>query len=81
MKNPICAAYYERAVELMEACCPIDYPDAPPRKSFRVEQLPAYVVSRVYAFGPLDTGYVIPLRLRTDRPSGTIISDWDFEPP
>ena len=24
---------------------------------------------------------MIPLRLRTDRSSGTIISDWDFEPP
>jgi hypothetical protein len=24
---------------------------------------------------------VIPLRLRTDRPSGTVIDHWDFEPP
>jgi hypothetical protein len=81
MKNPICAASYERAVELMAAGCPLDYPDALPHQSFSAEQLPGYVESRVYKLGPLDAGWVIPLRLRTDRRSGTIISDLDFEPP
>lgn len=81
MKNPICAASYERAVELMAVGCPIDYADALPRQSFRAEQLPGYVRSRVYELGPGDTGYVIALRLGTDRSSGTIIKKWSFEPP
>jgi len=81
MKNPICAASYECAVKLMAAGCPIDYPDALPHMSFRAEQLPGYVESCVYALGPLDTGYVIPLRFVTDRPSGTIIKNRSFESP
>ena len=87
MRNRIFVASYERAVELMAAGCPIDYLDAlahhsaAMRKSFRAKQLSGYVESRVYALGPLDTGYVIALRLGTDRSSGTIITDWTFEPP
>jgi hypothetical protein len=87
MKNPICAASYEWAVKLKAAGCPIDYPDTLPRdsaamrKSFRAEQLPGYVTSRVYALGRLETRYVIALRLGTDRPSGTIIKNWSLESP
>ena len=81
MKNPICAASYEWAVKLKAAGCPIDYLDTLPRQSFRAEQLPGYVRSFVYALGPLDTGWVIALRLTTDRPSGTVIAQWSFEPP
>jgi hypothetical protein len=81
MKNRIYGASYERAVKLEAAGCPIDNLDALPRHSFRAEKLPGYAASCVYALGPLDTGYVIPLRLATDRPSGTIIRSWIFEPP
>jgi hypothetical protein len=79
MKNRILGASYERAVELVAAGCPIDYLDALPRQSFRAEQIAGYVGNRVYAFGPRDTGYVIAIRLGTDRPSGTVIKDWSFE--
>lgn len=87
MKNPICAPSYERAVELLALDCSLDYLDAlphrsvPMRHSFQAEQLPGYVESRVYALGPLNTGWVIPLRLSTDRPSGTIIRYSGFQPP
>ena len=81
MKNRSLEPSYEDVAELMAADCPIDFPNALPRHSFRAEQLPGYVESCVYALGPLDTGYVIPLRLATDRPSGTIITDWTFELP
>ena len=81
MKNPICAPSRERAVELMAAGCPIDFPGALPRNSFRVEPLSGYILGRVYELGPRDTGYAIPLRLTSDRLSGTIITDWSFEPP
>jgi hypothetical protein len=81
MKNPVLRPSYERAGELMAAGCPIDYPGALPRHSFRAEQLPGHVESCVYALGPIDTGYVIALRLATDRPSGTIITHWSFELP
>ena len=81
MKNRIFGASYERADELIAAGCPIDYLDALAHHSFRVEQLPGYVASCVYALGPIDTGYVIALRLATDRSPGTIIRDWSFEPP
>jgi len=81
MKNPICGPSYEWAVKLKAAGCPINYLDTLPRHSFRAEQLPGYVESCVYALGPLDTGYVIPLRLATDRSSGTVITHWSFEPP
>jgi hypothetical protein len=80
MKNRIFGASYERAVKLMAAGCPIDDPDALPRVSFRVEPLPGYGDSRVYV-GALDTGWVIPLRLCTDRPSGAVITGWDLELP
>jgi hypothetical protein len=81
MKNPIFAASHERGVKLRDAGCPFDFPGALPRHSFRVEPLPGYVYARVYELGPLDTGYVIPLRLNSDRSLGTIITDWSFEPP
>ncbi len=81
MKNPICAASYERALDLMAAGCPIDYPDSLPHQSFRAEQLPGYVVSRVFVRGRLDPILVFPLRLITERLSGTIMRDWSLELP
>jgi hypothetical protein len=82
MKNhPMLRASHERLVELMAAGCPIDYPHALPRNSFRVEPLAGYIPSCVYALGPMDTGWVIPVRLATDRPSGTVITGWDLELP
>ena len=81
MKNRIFAPSYELADELMDQGCPIDYPDALPRRSFRAEPLSEYFPSCVYELGPMDTGYVIALRLATDRPTGTVINDWSVEPP
>lgn len=81
MKSRIIGGSYERAERLIEAGCPIDNLDDLPRHSFRAEKLLGYVESCVYAFGPRSTGYVIALRLRTDRASGTIIRGWRFEPP
>jgi hypothetical protein len=51
------------------------------RKLFRAEQLSEYAESRVYLFGPSHTGFLIGLRLGTDRPSGTIITQWSVSPP
>ena len=87
MKNRIFAGSYKRGIELMAAGCPLDYPDAlaghaaAQREPFRAEQLGGYVESRVYALGALLTGYVIALRLGTDRPPGTVITEWGFAPP
>jgi hypothetical protein len=87
MKNRIFAASYKRGIELMAAGCPLDYPDAlaghaaAQHKPFRAEQLGGYVESRVYALGQYMTGYVIALRLGTDRPAGTVITEWSFAPP
>jgi len=86
MKNQIFAASYERGEELIAAGCPLDYPEALPghsaarHKPFRAEQLRGYAESRVYANFPLQTKYVIGLRLGTDRPSGTVIAEWSFVP-
>jgi hypothetical protein len=87
MNNLNFAPSYERGVQLIAAGCPLDYPDALPGQSaaqwkpFRAEQLAGYVESCVYLFGPMDTGFLIGLRLGTDRPSGTIITEWNFDPP
>ncbi len=87
MKNPIWAASYEGAVKLMAAGCPIDFPYALPHQSaamrepFRVEQLPGYGGSRVFVRGRLDPIYVIPVRVGTVRPSGTVITDLSLELP
>jgi hypothetical protein len=87
MKNRIFAASHERAKELIAAGCPLDYPEALPGhsaarcKTSHAEQLAGYAESRVYAISPLQTGYLIGLRLGTDRPSGTIIAEWSFTPP
>jgi hypothetical protein len=87
MTNRIHAASYERGLRLIAAGCPLDYPDALPghsaarRKPFRAEQLAGYAESRVYLLGPMQTGYLIALRLGSDRPSGTVITEWRFEPP
>jgi hypothetical protein len=87
MKNRIFAGSYKRGIELMAAGCPLDYPDAlaghaaAQREPFRAEQLGGYVESRVYALGQYMTGYVIALRLGTDRPPGTVITEWGFAPP
>jgi hypothetical protein len=87
MTKRIFAASYERGVQLIDAGCPIPYPDTLPRHPiarrnlFHAEQLDGYAESRVYAVGPLLTVYVIGLRLWTDRSSGTTFSDWSFDPP
>jgi len=87
MKNRIFAASYKRGIELIAAGCPLDYPgalarhSAAQRKTFRAQQLGGYAESRIYALGELQTGYLIGLRLQTDRPGGTVISDWSFVPP
>jgi hypothetical protein len=87
MKNRIFAASYERGIQLIAAGCPLDFPEALPghsaaqHKPFRAEQLRGYAESRVYPISPLQTKYLIGLRLGTDRPSGTIITEWSFVPP
>lgn len=87
MKNRAFAASYERGIELIAAGCPLDYPGALARhsaaqnKTFRAQQLAGYAESRIYALGELQTGYLIGLRLQTDRPGGTVISEWSFVPP
>jgi len=87
MTNRTFAASHRRGVELAAAGCPLDSLDAladrsaPERKLFRAEQLAGYAESCVYLFGPLHTGYLIGVRLGTDRPSGTVITDWRVEPP
>ena len=86
MKNPIYAASHERAVRveggrLSHRLSKRTPPPFGPDQSFRAEQLPGYVEGRVYELGRLETGYVIPLRLISDRSSGTIITDWGLELP
>jgi hypothetical protein len=87
MTNRIFAPSYQRGLELIAGGCPLDYvsalPDRPVPKSklFRARQLEGYTESRVYSLGPLETRYVIGLHLGTDRPAGTIITDWTFNPP
>jgi len=87
MKNRIFADSYERGIELIAAGCPLDFPgalarrSAGQRKTFRAQQLGGYAESCIYALGELQTGYLIGLRLQTDRPGGTVISDWSFVPP
>ncbi|MGA2753380.1 MAG: hypothetical protein ABSE53_06390 [Terracidiphilus sp.] len=87
MKNPICAASYERAVKLMAADCYINHLDALPHQSaamcepFRVELPPGFTGSRVFVRGRLDPIYVIPARFVTERPSGMVVSDWGLELP
>ena len=86
-KNRIFAASYERGIELIAAGCPLDYPDAlarrsaAQRKTFRAQQLAGYAESCIYPLGELQTGYLIGLRLESDRPDGTVISAWSFAPP
>jgi hypothetical protein len=80
LRNPIFASSYQLADELRDAGVPFDYRDALSRHSFRVE-LPRYFPSWVYELGPMDTGWVILVRLCTDSPLGTTIRDWSFEPP
>ncbi len=78
---------YQRGAELVAGGCPVDYLDALADRSTsernppRVRQLGGYTLSRVYMFGAMEMGFSIALRLETDRPSGTIIADWSFEPP
>lgn len=78
---------HQRGVDLVAAGCPLDYLDALPhhsasqRKTFWVDQLSGYIESCVYLFGPRDVGYVIALRIRTERPSGVIIREWSVEGP
>ncbi len=87
MTRRIFAASHQRGVELAAAGCPLDSLDAladrsaPERKLFRAEQLAGYAETRVYLFGPLHTGFLIGLRLGTDRPSGTVITEWSVKPP
>lgn len=87
MTKGIYAASYDRGVQLIAVGCPIAYSDAlpghpvPQRKLFHVEQLDGYSESRVYALNQFQTGFVVALRLWTDRSSGTTFSDWRFDPP
>src|SRR5215472_18869536 len=87
MKTRIFAASYERGMDLIAAGCPLDYPNslalhsAAQRKTLRAEQVAGYAESRIYELGAMQTGYVICLRLETDCPGGTIISDWGVVPP
>ncbi|HKD63764.1 MAG TPA: hypothetical protein VKB40_06990 [Candidatus Acidoferrales bacterium] len=87
MRNRIFTASYERGLELIAAGCPLDYPgslarhSAAQRKTFRAQQVEGYAESRIYALGAMQTGYLICLRLVTDCPGGTIISDWGVVPP
>jgi hypothetical protein len=87
MTNKTYPASHERGVQLIAAGCPVDYPNALPghsaarRRPFRAEQLAGYASSHVYVFGPTHIGYLIGLRLGTDRSAGAIIHEWSFEPP
>jgi hypothetical protein len=87
MKNRLYGASYQCALNLIAAGCPVDYPEAllprsPARRGkFRAEQLTGHTESRIHVLNPLQTNYVIGLRLGTDRPGGTVISDWSFMPP
>lgn len=85
MTNRIFAASYERGIELTAVGCPLDYPDALPRRlgarrmPLFAQQLDGYAESCVYALGRR-TVYVIGLRLGTDVP-GAIITEWNVVPP
>jgi len=87
MSKKSLAASYRRGVELVAAGCPLDYLDAlrgdssAGGKSFWAEQLPGYAESRAYVLGASLTGFVIGLRLGTNRGSGTEIAQWNFVPP
>ncbi len=78
---------HQRGAELVAGGCPLDYPETLPhrfdseRKPFRVNELGGYIQSRVYMLGEVKIGYAIAVRLETDRPSGTIITHWNVEPP
>jgi hypothetical protein len=86
MARRIFGASHDRGIDLIAAGCPLDYPEALPgysraqRDPFHANQLDGYAESRVYALGPLQTAYVIGLRLWTDRPNGTVISEWRLVP-
>lgn len=87
MTKRVFAASHERGVQLTASGCPIAYPDDLPghpdarREQFHAEQLDGEAESCAYALGPLQTGYVIGVRLWTDCPSGTVITNWNFTPP
>jgi hypothetical protein len=81
MTRRIFTASRERGMRLMAAGCPLDYPQALPSSSFRAEQVVGYVDSQVYTLGPVQTAYLVCLRLDTDSSSGTVINEWRFEPP
>jgi hypothetical protein len=81
MTRRIFTASRERGMRLMTAGCPLDFPEALRSSSFRAEQIAGYAESWVFALGPLQTAYLIGLRLGTDSPSGTVISEWNFAPP
>lgn len=87
MINPLYAASYECGRRLVAVGCPLDYLESLPRnlaafrKALQIRQLGGYVESRVFALGPIRTGYLIGVRLHTDLPRGIIVSDWGFHPP
>src|SRR5713101_8136688 len=87
MINSLYAPSYECGRRLVAAGCPLDYLEILPRhlaafrKRLEIRQLGGYVESRVFALGPINTGYLIGLHLHTDLPRGVIISDWRFNPP
>src|SRR5579872_3165273 len=87
MKITTTAPSYSRATALIAAGCPIDFPEDLPgnprskARSFYAHQLFDYAESRVFALGAHQSGYVITLRLGTERAAGTVIHNWDFVPP
>ena len=86
MLNTMIAASRRWARELIAAGCPIHDPNAITRRTaaernrFRVEQLDGYAQSIAYVF-PTQVLYVIGVRLGTERASGTVLTDWGFQPP
>jgi hypothetical protein len=86
MTKPIFGASHKRGVELAAAGCPLDYPEAirdsdAEGEGFWAKQLGGYAESFAYGFGDSQTGFVIGVRLGTNRGGGTEIVRWNFEPP
>ena len=80
-------ASYETGRELVRAGIPLDFLDALPRetellrKTYYVAQLGGYGASKIIDLNDHQVRYVIALELRTERPSGIVISDWSFSSP
>ena len=79
-------ASYDRGIRLSKAGCSLPYLHAlPGRDSFHqraiyARQVYGYFESCAINFGKA-TGYVIALRVGTDRPRGAIVTSYDLDPP